>query len=323
MYDMHYDLLTILYFNLKPNSKLKDTNKLINDCKKMYQNNIKGGIINLYFMPENEMEEELGISKEELESVPTMLKKSIEYLDYFKQINIIPSNIDFIYSIEGCDYIKDPEELEELYKLGLRSIIPVWNAKNKYGSGNRTNTGLTPLGIKLIKKAIELGIVIDLSHANKKTFNDILDVVEKEQQVGQNPIVIASHSNVKALCNKDRNLADPELIRLKKIGGYIGLFTNGKFLTSNYKQLNYQEKKQEYIKHLDYIINKIGFDIKKIIISTDDMNFHPDSIYHNYEAFPINTISKDIYLLITKNFNKEIATNILINNPLSIINKVK
>ena len=323
MYDMHYDLLTILYFNLKPNSKLKNINKLINDCKKIYQNNIQGGIINLYFMPESKMDEELGITKEELENVPAMLKKSIEYLYYFKKNNIIPSNINFLYSIEGCDYIKSSDELEELYKLGIRSIIPVWNAKNKYGSGNRTNTGLTPLGIKLIKKAIELGIVIDLSHANKKTFNDILDVVEKEQQVGQNPIVIASHSNVKALCNKDRNLDDPKLIRLKKIGGYIGLFTNGKFLTSNYKQLNYQEKEQEYIKHLDYIINKIGFDIKKIIVSTDDMNFHPDNIYHNYEAFPINTISKDIYLLITKNFNKEVAANILINNPLSIINKVK
>ena len=34
MYDMHYDLLTILYFNLKPNSKLNNINTLINDCKK-------------------------------------------------------------------------------------------------------------------------------------------------------------------------------------------------------------------------------------------------------------------------------------------------
>ena len=75
-------------------------------AKKIYQNNIRGGIINLYFMPESKMEEELGITKEELENVPAMLKKSIEYLYYFKKNNIIPSNINFLYSIEGCDLYK-------------------------------------------------------------------------------------------------------------------------------------------------------------------------------------------------------------------------
>ena len=47
-----------------------------------------------------------------------------------------------IYSIEGCDYIKDLEELENLYKLGLRNILLVWNNENKYGSGNKSDKGV-------------------------------------------------------------------------------------------------------------------------------------------------------------------------------------
>lgn len=75
MYDMHYDLLTILYFNLKNNNKLSNQDKLINDCIKIYNNNVLGGIIDLYFMSQNEMLDELGITREELQDVKKCLSK--------------------------------------------------------------------------------------------------------------------------------------------------------------------------------------------------------------------------------------------------------
>ena len=125
MYDMHYDLLTILYFNLKNNNKLSNQDKLINDCIKIYNNNVLGGIIDLYFMSQNEMLDELGITSEELQDVKKMFKQSINYLNIFKENCIIPANIDFIYSMEGCDYYKDENDLDELYDLGLRAILPV------------------------------------------------------------------------------------------------------------------------------------------------------------------------------------------------------
>ena len=124
MYDMHYDLLTILYYNLKENNKLANKEKLIADCKKIYaNNNILGGFIDLYFMSKEEMHDELGIEDSELEDVYAMLKKSIEHLDYFKKAEIIPTDIDFLYSIEGCDYLKSVDDLEELYDLGVRAIL--------------------------------------------------------------------------------------------------------------------------------------------------------------------------------------------------------
>ena len=175
MYDMHYDLLTILYYNNIKGNKYANVNKVIEDCKNIYSNNIKGGIINLYFMSYKEMYDEIGIGKNEVNDVKRMFKESVIYLDRFKDMGIIPKDIDFIYSIEGCDYLESVLDLEVLYDLGLRSILPVWNNKNKYASGNRSCDGITKEGVELVKKAIELGIIIDVSHANKRSFNDILD----------------------------------------------------------------------------------------------------------------------------------------------------
>lgn len=319
MYDMHYDLLTILYYNFKKNNKYADMNKLISDCKKIYNNNIIGGIVNLFFMSYDEMYNEIGITKDEVVDVKLMFKKSIIYLEYLKTIGVIPKDIDFIYSIEGCDYLKSVLDLEELYQLGLRSILPVWNNKNKYASGNRSDSGITSEGVELISKAIELGIIVDVSHANNKSFHDILDVVEKYDDY----TLLASHSNIKKLCNRDRNLDDDQLIRLRDMNGYISLFTNGNFLTVDNKNMPYWQRQDMYLRHLDYLINKIGISSDKILVATDDMNFHPDVSYHKLEAFPIKDISRELYKLISKNYDEELANKIMIDNPRRIITKVR
>lgn len=323
MYDMHYDLLTILYFNLTKQNPLSNIPKLLKNCKKIYQHNVLGGIINLYFMSPEEMLEELGITEEELHNVEKMFKKSITYLEQLKKEKIIPYDIEFLYSIEGCDYLKNENDLEILYNLGLRAILPVWNEKNKFGSGNRSEEGLTELGKRLIKKAMNLGIIVDVSHANQKTFYNILEVVEEQMKYNKDAIVMATHSNVKSICHKERNLDDQQLKRLKELRCYIGLFTNSKFLSDNYQELDYKERQEVFLKHLNYIIYQIKFPIDKIIVSTDDMNFHPDPKYHRTEAFKIETIAIDMYELIKKNLSEEIAEAILIKNPQTIIKKVK
>lgn len=321
MYDMHYDLLTILYYNLKLNNPKADKNKLVNDLLKLHSGMIKGGIINLYFMSEEEMLEELGITKEETNDVINMFKTSIEYFKKYKSCGLISTDSDYIYGIEGCDYLKDINDLETLYKLGLRSIIPVWNNENKFGSGYKSNKGLTDLGIKLIEKAIELGIIIDVSHANEKTFYDIINVIEKNNNKNIN--LIASHSNVKTLCDRKRNLTDEQLKTLKEHNGYIGLFTNGNFISDDNKNLSHSQRIKRFLEHLKYIIEEIQFDTKKIIVSTDDMNFHPDSSYHNLETYPLSQIYQKLYMSIYKQYGQNIASNILINNSKELILKVK
>lgn len=316
MYDMHYDLLTILYYNFEKNSI--NIPNLKQNLVNMYNNNIKGGVINLYFMSELEMLKELDITKEELKDIIKMFQASIKYLETLKSENVIPINIDYIFSIEGCDYL-NVNDLDYLYKLGLRSIIPVWNNENKFGSGCKTNKGLTDLGIELIEKAIKLGMIIDVSHANENTFYDIIKIIKKHKNVN----LIASHSNVKTLCDRKRNMTDEQLRILNYNKGYIGLFTNGNFVSNNNNLLTYEQRIENFMKHLDYLINIIKFDTQRIFISTDDMNFSKDITYHNSETYPLEKIYVKLHQEITKIYGKNMADDILTNNPKKLILKVK
>ena len=315
MYDAHYDLLTILYFKMRNDNKNKDIEGLVSDLKKIYSsNNITGGIVNLFFMSFDEMRDELDISKEECLNVPLMFEESLKNLEVLKEEGIIPYNTDFLYSIEGCDYIKDAFELERLYNMGLSAILPVWNEENKYGSGNRGASGLTDDGVKFLKKAIELGIIIDVSHANERTFFDIMDLVCEEKSKGKEPFVIASHSNVRSLCDIERNLTDDELVRLKEVGGYIGVLVHGGFLTLDNEEISMDERKPYLIEHLNYLREVIGFDDDRIMIATDNMNYHPDSSYHGLEAFKIDNINEVLSSYLRKFYDDRFIDDLMRSN---------
>lgn len=291
--DTHYDLLTILYC-----CYLKNDYSYIEKIKEDLKD-VKGLIANLYFMNPEEMKEELEIDHID---VYEMFKISTNlFKEHFKDKKVI-------FSIEGCDYIKDTTELENLYKLGLRNILLVWNHENKYGSGNDTNKGLTKLGEEFIKKAVELGICIDLSHMNKTTFNDttvLLKKLSKNYNVG----VIASHSNCYMLCDNSRNLDDCQLRQIKELNGMVGLVSYGPFIDEKEENLE-----QNYLNHIKHAEKILGID--NIMIATDNMDFARD-MYHIQENKSLlkhkNAINKLTSLLKT-NYNEEEIEKILFKN---------
>ena len=313
MVDAHYDLLSICYTCYLKNdySKIEEIAKKINNNK-----NIKCIFANLYFMSEEEMKAELHENYyNQNVSILTMFKISKKILEYY-----LP-NIEFIYSIEGCDYV-DLNDLELLYEEGLRSIVPVWNNENKYGSGNRTNKGLTKEGIDFINKAIDLGIGIDLSHANINTFYGIIELIKENQNLGKNVICYASHSNSRVLCNKERNLDDNQLKALKEVNGLVGIFCNKHFITKDFN-LSKEEVNKLYLDHIIYISKIIGID--KVMLSTDDMSFmiDIDPEYEDTIIFDYSNITKDIYNLLQTYFNQSTTNKIMYENVYDqIINKL-
>ena len=312
MIDTHYDLLSICYVCYLKNdyTKIKEIVNNINSNK----DNIKAIFANLYFMSEEEMKNELHNN---------YYNPNVSILDMFKiSKKILESylpNINFIYSIEGCDYL-NIDELEELYKEGLRSIILVWNTENKYGSGNRTNKGLTIEGINFINKAIELGIGIDLSHANKKTFYGLIELIKENQKLGKKVICYASHSNSRSLCNRERNLTDLQLKQIKEVNGLVGVFSNRYFVSLE----PFEEKiKNEYLEHIIHIGNIIGFD--KLMLSTDDMSFCGDfdSEYLTAPIFDYSNLYIEKRNLLLQHFSLEQTDKIMFKNAYDkIINKL-
>lgn len=246
MFDTHYDLLTILYC-----CYIKNDYSYVYKIKKEL-NELDGLIANLYFMNEKEMKEILKIEKI---NVVDMFRISTELCKkYFSDKKII-------YSIEGADYI-EIADLDILYNMGLRNILLTWNNKNMYGSGIRSNIGLTKKGEGFIKKCIELGLCIDLSHMNLNTFNDTIKIIEKYKNVK----LIASHSNCYNICNNKRNLLDQEIIKIKKLNGIVSLVCYGPFISDNLDNLE-----NKFLAHIIYLEEIVG--INNIAIATDDMSF--------------------------------------------------
>lgn len=301
MFDCHYDLLT--HILMKKNNK----DFLKKYCNKVYRkNNITGGIFNLFYMAKQEMKEEIGIEENQINLIEN-LKGVKEYIDTNK---IIPKGIKYIFGIEGLDYLKKIEDIDILYELGLRATNPVWSNKNKFGGGVRAgkNEGLTKLGEQLIEKLVNKRIAIDLSHANEKTFFDIINLCKKMKRKGEEPIVFASHSNVKAICNVPRNLTDEQILAIKELGGIIGVVSIKNFCVDTNNISNFDINfEQKYIEHINYISELLG-GVENIAVSTDDMKYYfiEPEYYQNLNIYSHFEVSKKIREILIKNRYNEV-----------------
>ncbi len=300
MIDLHYDLLSILYYCYK-----KDDFSYIETIRKYYQTNgIRGVVANLYFMNEDEMKEELGDLFEPIDVVEMFRIATGLFRKYF-------SNLDVVYSIEGCDYINDLSQLEELYQLGLRNILLVWNNKNKYGSGNRSSNGLSEEGRDFLRKVIELGISVDLSHMNPNTFSDAVSLLKEEKENGRDTRVVVSHSNCYDLYSHPRNLTDEQLLSLKELNPVIGLVSYGPFVSSSE---NLKELKESYVKHILHVKDLLGID--SVGVSTDDMKFGTVlfGAADDIQLFNYSSVYDEVKVLLSKVLSKEDINKVLYEN---------
>jgi len=165
-----------------------------------------------------------------------------------------------VLHIEGAEAIlPDLSNLEAFYDDGLRSIGPVWSRSNAFAHGvpfkfpasPDTGPGLTNDGIELVKTCNEMGIAVDLSHLNEKGFWDVARISTKP--------LIASHSNVHALCASTRNLTDDQLKAVKDSNGIVGLNFAVSFLREDGAR-DTNVPLSTLVEHIDYMVNMMGID---------------------------------------------------------------
>ena len=296
MFDCHYDLLTYILM------KKDDKELLKNYCNKVYnKNNITGGIFNLFYMSKQEMKDEIGINENQINVIENLK----EVKKFSEENNLISNGIDYIFGIEGMDYLEKIDDIDILYSLGLRSTNIVWNNENKFGGGAKSSKtcGLTELGKELIEKLIKKRIAIDLSHANEKTFWDIIKICKKYKEKGENPIVFASHSNAKAICNVPRNLSDEQILAIKELGGVIGIVSIKRFCTNTKDVCNSNiDWEQKYINHINYIRDLLG-GIENISVATDDMKYYyiEQEYYQNANIYEHYNVKSKLSKALEKN----------------------
>lgn len=165
-----------------------------------------------------------------------------------------------ILHFEGAEMI-DPElnALEVFYQAGLRSLGPVWSRPNAFGHGvpfqfphsPDTGPGLTDAGRELVRACNRLGIMLDLSHLNEQGFWDIAELSDAP--------LVATHSNVHALCASTRNLNDKQLDAVRESDGVVGLNFAVSFLRED-GAYDANTPIETMVRHIDYLVERLGID---------------------------------------------------------------
>ncbi|MGD9569987.1 MAG: dipeptidase [Sedimentibacter sp.] len=217
--------------------------------------NMAGGIFVVWADPPHDKTPR----KRLLQSVKAMSMEINENKDIFKIIysaddfyNAVNENkLAVLIGLEGLSAIQDDiEELYILYQLGFRHVSLTWNEQNKIATGVKgdPDSGLTAIGKEAVKIIENLGMILDVSHLNDKSFWDVYKTSQKP--------FIASHSNVRTLCNTPRNLTDDQIKAIGERDGLIGINSFNEFIHEDPSKRNLDY----LIKHMEYIINLIGID---------------------------------------------------------------
>jgi len=162
-----------------------------------------------------------------------------------KQANLLPevqsqTEITLIPAVENASaFAEENEPLEEVLKRfdklpPLAYMSLTWNGENRFGGGCGSDTGLHRDGEVLLEWMNEMNIPIDLSHTSDFLASDILNFLDKKN-LSLTPI--ASHSNFRAICERERNLPDEFAKEIKERGGIIGLNLCAPFVGTSIKML--------------------------------------------------------------------------------------
>ena len=136
-----------------------------------------------------------------------------------------------VFAIEGGTIIDSVERIYELKQDQIKFITLTWNGENKLAGGIKTDKDLTEFGRCVIDRMNSLKMAVDLSHLNQKSFYSVIERAD---------IVLATHSNCKAVCTVPRNLDDNQIKLIAQKGGVIGLNFYPLFLGGNTVQKIYE-----------------------------------------------------------------------------------
>ncbi|MDX2131816.1 MAG: membrane dipeptidase [Planctomycetota bacterium] len=127
--------------------------------------------------------------------------------------------------MENADPIRSPADLEWWVERGVCAVGLTWARSSRYATGNGAppgeRVGLTPLGHELVREMDRLGVLHDASHLSDRALEDLFEATPR--------VVVASHSNCRALLDRDgrppnqRHLTDRAIREIVRRGGVVGL----------------------------------------------------------------------------------------------------
>jgi membrane dipeptidase len=173
-----------------------------------------------------------------------------------------------IYSFEAASPLGDQLERITLFRgLGVRVMQLCYNRKTPFGVGclDGDAGGLTDLGRQAIARMNEVGVAVDLSHANMQTTAEGIAASKKP------PLI--THAGCRAVYMHPRNKEDRELKALAAKGGVIGIYMLP-FLTASPKQ----PMLADYMQHMEHALKVCGEDHVGVGSDVPFQSFGPEDI---------------------------------------------
>lgn len=224
--------------------------------KKFQAGKVTGGIFVIWIDPPYDQDPPAR-SKQIVESIKAEMIDSADLLNFVTKFDDFEKGtkagkINVVTGIEGLSQIgEDIDMIDYFYnEVGARHAMLTWNELNALATGcpQDPTRGLTEAGKRAVKRMEKLGMVLDVSHLNDKSFWDLMSIATTP--------VIASHSNSRTVCPAKRNLTDDMLKEIAKTGGLVGMNSLREFVSEKREEQNVQK----LCDHLDYIANLIGID---------------------------------------------------------------
>lgn len=219
-----------------------------------------------------------------------------------------------IFHIEGAEAIDtDFQSFELLYAAGLRSIGITWSRANAFGTGvpfrfpadPEIGPGLTDAGKELVRLCDARGVMIDLSHLNAAGFRDVAAVSTRP--------LVATHSNVHAICPSTRNLVDWQLAAIRESRGIVGLNYATGFLRPD-GRFDADTPIELMVRHVDALVEAVGED--GVALGSDfDGAMMPAAIGD------VTGVPKLLQALLDKGYGEPLVRKIALDNWLSLIER--
>lgn len=162
---------------------------------------------------------------------------------------------------------------EEIREFGIRFAMLTWNYENQYACGcvPCQSKGLTVHGRDTVRRLLDQGIVLDISHLSDAGAEDIFHLTDRP--------VMASHSNVREVCNCPRNLPKEKIQELIRRKGLIGINFFSAFVGEN-------PRLSDLLRHMDYILELGGEDVLALGGDLDGSNNRFPKGFRGVESLP-------------------------------------
>lgn len=321
LFDIHGDIWTDVTVKRLSGEKDVIKNRHLDRFKK---GNMVGGIFVVWADPPHDkrpaerLQESIEAMSAEILESQDILQIIYDSKDFYRAMK--DNKLAVMLGLEGLSSIgEDVEKLYPLYQFGFRHVSLTWNEENELatGVGGNINRGLSDKGIEAVKLINNLGMILDVSHLNEKSFWDVYKTSDKP--------FIASHSNARSLCDVPRNLWDDQIKAIGERDGLVGINAFNEFIHRDSEKRNVDF----LIKHIEHISNLIGID--KVALGFDFFEYLEGDSTDEFTEEPykgtkgLEDISKSNNLiegLKKKGYSKEEIEGLSYKNFINFMDKI-